>query len=399
LTILFIRFDNAGEKKTAQEELPKLAPQVQFAFTAPDTPQQNGCVERKFATLYGCVHATMNQAQFPNKVRHKLWAEAANMANKAENMSLKVGKTVPPFKELFGLKPKNIWNLRRFGEVGIAKKGPDIQSKIANPGIAVMYLGHAKDHGQEVYRLFNLDTRRVVLSWDVRWLDQNYTNYKKSQGLCDPSDEDGPDDVSDEEQDDGVDEVNNNEEQQTATNAMTTNSNNHVSWADVTQRTTRSAIKAGATLDNLGQTSKPNAKLVRQMARLSGTGIYTNPVAEKVLDEAQQQEQALDKQLPPEDEDTGQQDTENAQLGRDYASFMMDKTLDPLFGDFTFFVRKTMMEPSNDQDIELENTPMMDKNETKLMTEVNNLKKHIIDLLDETIRNDNKRLSRIVLSR
>jgi hypothetical protein len=40
-------------------------------------------------------------------------------------------------------------------------------------------------------------------------------------------------------------------------------------------------------LDNLGQTSKPNAKLICQMARLSGPG-------EKVLDEAKQQEQALD---------------------------------------------------------------------------------------------------------
>jgi hypothetical protein len=143
-------------------------------------------------------------------------------------------------------------------------------------------------------------------------------------------------------------------------------------------------------LDNLGQTPKPNAKLVRQMACLSGTGIYTNPVAEKVLDEAQQQEQALDKQLPPEDEDTGEQEAESAQSGRDNASFMMDKTLDQLFGDFAFFVCETMMESSNDQDIELENTPMMDKNETKLMTEVNNSKKHIIDLLDKTIRKDNK---------
>jgi hypothetical protein len=81
---------------------------------------------------------------------------------------------------------------------------------------------------------------------------------------------------------------------------------------------------------------------------------------------------------------------ENAQSGRDNASFMMDKTLDQLFGNFAFFVRKMMMEPSNDQDIELENTPMMDKNQTKLMTEVNNSKNHIIDLLNEMIRNDNK---------
>jgi uncharacterized protein YpuA (DUF1002 family) len=116
------------------------------------------------------------------------------------------------------------------------------------------------------------------LSQDVRWLDQNYTNYKKSQGLWDPLDEDDPDDVRDEEQnDDGVEEANNNEEQQqTVTNAMMANNNNHISWADVTRRTTRSATRAGATLDNLGQNAKPNAKLIRQMANLSGPGIYKN---------------------------------------------------------------------------------------------------------------------------
>jgi hypothetical protein len=69
---------------------------------------------------------------------------------------------------------------------------------------------------------------------------------------------------------------------------------------------------------------------------------------------------------------------------------MMEETLDQLFGDFAFFVCETMMESLNDQDIELENAPIMDKNKMKLMTEVNNSKKHIIDLLDETIRNDNK---------
>jgi hypothetical protein len=50
-------------------------------------------------------------------------------------------------------------------------------------------------------------------------------------------------------------------------------------------------------------------------------------VAEKILNESQQQEQALDEQLPPEDEDTGEQETENAQSGRDNASFMMEETL------------------------------------------------------------------------
>jgi hypothetical protein len=40
---------------------PKLV--CQFEFTAPDSPQQNGKVERKFATLYGRVQAMINDAE------------------------------------------------------------------------------------------------------------------------------------------------------------------------------------------------------------------------------------------------------------------------------------------------------------------------------------------------
>jgi hypothetical protein len=55
-------------------------------------------------------------------------------------------------------------------------------------------------------------------------------------------------------------------------------------------------------------------------------------------------------------------------LARDNAFFMIDKTLDQLFSDLAFFVCKTVMESSHDQDIELKNAPIMDKNEMKLMT-------------------------------
>ena len=49
-----------------------------------------------------------------------------------------------------------------------------------------------------------------------------------------------------------------------------------------------------------------------------------------------------------------------------------------------------MMGQSNASDIEMENAPAMDDKEAKLLAEVNGSNKHIIDLLDETIRNDEK---------
>jgi hypothetical protein len=65
ITVNFIRCDNSEENKDIQQAIiliPKI--KVKFEFTAPDTPQQNGKIERKFATLYGKVRATLNEAEF-----------------------------------------------------------------------------------------------------------------------------------------------------------------------------------------------------------------------------------------------------------------------------------------------------------------------------------------------
>jgi transposase InsO family protein len=55
-----VRFccDNAWENKTFQETLKEDMPyEIQFEYTASHTPQQNGRIERKFATLYRKIRA------------------------------------------------------------------------------------------------------------------------------------------------------------------------------------------------------------------------------------------------------------------------------------------------------------------------------------------------------
>ena len=58
-----------------------------FEFTAPGTPQQNGAIERSFATLYGKVRAMLYGAGFDETTCGKLWAEAANCATHNENVT------------------------------------------------------------------------------------------------------------------------------------------------------------------------------------------------------------------------------------------------------------------------------------------------------------------------
>ena len=55
------------------------------------------------------------------------------------------------------------------------------------------------NHSGKVYRLLNLETKKVVFSRDVQWLEQNYQTFMKSQGFEDDDhEEDSPEDSEDE---------------------------------------------------------------------------------------------------------------------------------------------------------------------------------------------------------
>jgi hypothetical protein len=49
-----MRLDNSGENQNLQQEADKDSEsKTLFEFTSPYTPQQNGKIERKFATFWG----------------------------------------------------------------------------------------------------------------------------------------------------------------------------------------------------------------------------------------------------------------------------------------------------------------------------------------------------------
>jgi hypothetical protein len=80
ITVKIIRCDNAGENVSFQKEAEELNLGLVFEYTAPDTPQQNGRVERKFQTLYGRVRAMLFGFGLDFLEIKKLWAEAASTA-------------------------------------------------------------------------------------------------------------------------------------------------------------------------------------------------------------------------------------------------------------------------------------------------------------------------------
>jgi hypothetical protein len=84
--VIYICFDNSGENHDIQTIIRDCNPSIKckFEYTAPDSPQQNGTIERKFATFYGRVRDIINQAEFAAPLRGAMWAYCALHATRLE---------------------------------------------------------------------------------------------------------------------------------------------------------------------------------------------------------------------------------------------------------------------------------------------------------------------------
>ena len=46
-----------------------------------------------------------------------------------------------------------------------------MRSKLETRGKTGVFVGHADDHAGDVYRFMNVQTKRIILSRDARWLN------------------------------------------------------------------------------------------------------------------------------------------------------------------------------------------------------------------------------------
>jgi hypothetical protein len=158
--VKFIRCDNAGENISLQQALDKEGMNIKFEFTARETPQQNGKVERAFATLYGRMRAMMAAAKWDDEMKHKLWMEAAATATKLDTIMNDKGEK-SPYEQFYNENPLFEKHLKTFGQVGIMtlKPGSTIKSKLGDRGIKCLFLGYAANHAGNVFRVLNVETK------------------------------------------------------------------------------------------------------------------------------------------------------------------------------------------------------------------------------------------------
>jgi len=167
--VKFLRCDNAGEQGNKLAAICKERG-IQLEYTAPNTPQQNGIVERKIATDRNRAHTMLLAAQLTDQARTMLRAEAESTATKLSNMAWNMQvKGIP--NEIF---QPNISHLRpehliEFGRIGYVTVRKQIKKKWTDKSVKCVMVGYADDHSGDTYRMYDPMTNTVRCTRDVKW--------------------------------------------------------------------------------------------------------------------------------------------------------------------------------------------------------------------------------------
>jgi hypothetical protein len=176
--VKILRLDNAGENKELVKKLNskkwKLYPKIEW--TARDTPQQNHLVEVGFATLYGRGRALMIEAKIPQNKRHIVGQKAFETATKLDGLiPITINRVTKTRAEHFGNEVPSFANrLRKWGEAGIVKTRTKMTPKMNDRGITCMFVGYPDNHSSDTYEMLNWNTKRVLVTRDIIWLNRMY---------------------------------------------------------------------------------------------------------------------------------------------------------------------------------------------------------------------------------
>ena len=197
IQVKIIRCDHAGENKVLDRELDKKELGINFEYTSPGTPQQNGVVERAFVTVMGRARAVMNLAGFTMAKRQQLWCEAPQTATILDNILMQESAKSPRFTQYFGVDAKFAKHLRVFGEMGVVADTDNKvgRTKIDPTGKIRLFVRYSTQHAGDVYRLLHPKTSRVLQSRDEKWTGKMWADFYKikiidrASGYVDPDED------------------------------------------------------------------------------------------------------------------------------------------------------------------------------------------------------------------
>jgi len=155
-----LRTDN-GREFTVEEFADYCANEgIMRHYSAPNSPQQNGVVERRNQTVVGMARALLKQRGMPTKFWGEAVVTAIHLLNKSSTKSLQ-GKT--PYEAWYGRTPAVV-HLRVFGCLCFAKELNQVR-KLDDRNRPGVFLGYAD--GAKAYHVYDPVSQHVLVSRDV----------------------------------------------------------------------------------------------------------------------------------------------------------------------------------------------------------------------------------------
>ena len=123
----------------------------------------------------------MLTAGFSQQDKRKFWCEVISTATKLDNIMVRKERTKPPYTLFYNDERKYKKYLRSFGEMAVIaiSDGKKMRSKLDTRGRTGIFVGYADDHAGNVYRFINIQTKKIILSRDIQWLNSFWKEYKK----------------------------------------------------------------------------------------------------------------------------------------------------------------------------------------------------------------------------
>lgn len=206
VVVKHIRCDNAGENRDTNTYLRQAGKGVKFEFTSSDTPQHNGAVERRFATLYNRIRSMLHFCRCPQPMKFKVWAEPANTSSDLWNIQVQKQQGKSPHELFYAQMQSYAHNLQIFGQAGVVLKSNKkvFKAKLVSRGDRKYFVGYEKQCHHDVYRMWDPSTGRVSVTSDIRWLDSLLGDDFDNDGndLTDDASVSGEDDKNDSDNDD-----------------------------------------------------------------------------------------------------------------------------------------------------------------------------------------------------
>ena len=144
--------------KKFKEKLMELGKNIKTKFSALGKPQQNGIVERAFATMYRGVRAMMNYAKFEGELYKKLWSGCAKTTTNLDGVLIQDKNNKSNYKKMFGRHPTFLKHLRIFGEIGriVVHKQEGHKSKIEDRGKEAIFVRYSNTHAGDDFQFFDI---------------------------------------------------------------------------------------------------------------------------------------------------------------------------------------------------------------------------------------------------